>query len=160
MLLEPASRSCNGSNFAAQRDGAPKLRKVRRARSQWDSRTALAQPIKDFVRILRTPRARCKPPAAHLLDRRMLRFLYDGVLGALVAPQQAPEERMFEAVYTGNTRAVQVLLLEGVDPNACNEVGNRPLHVAAYHGHADVVQVLLEAGAPSWRLQCRMRRGC
>lgn len=63
---------------------------------------------------------------------------------------------LVRAAETGRVRDVRALLRRGVDVNG-RDVGddvaptNRPLAVAAEHGHLDVVNVLLAAGAsPDW----------
>ena len=42
---------------------------------------------------------------------------------------------------------VQGLLDSGAEVNKADGGGNTPLHGAAYHGHTDVVQLLLARGA-------------
>lgn len=73
---------------------------------------------------------------------------------------KTPKYRQFlaliEASKKGNVRSVRALLRRGVDVDG-RDVGDgvaptdRPLAVAAQHGHLDVVRVLLSAGAsPDW----------
>ena len=42
---------------------------------------------------------------------------------------------------------MRILLAWGADVNARGEAGYTPLHEAASHGHSDVVDVLIAAGA-------------
>ncbi len=52
------------------------------------------------------------------------------------------------AAINGNLEAVQLLLEHKADP-AFPRTGDSPVHVAALHGHRQVVEALLAAGAPS-----------
>ena len=54
---------------------------------------------------------------------------------------------LFEAVASGDPEAVVVALEAGDDVNALGEGGTTPLIQAAKLGHADLVELLLEAGA-------------
>jgi ankyrin repeat protein len=54
------------------------------------------------------------------------------------------------AVYEGHVEIVRVLLENGANPNAKNNIGRTPLHGAASLGHVDVVRVLLERGVDPW----------
>lgn len=67
-------------------------------------------------------------------------------------PQQAtPEQRKAQLLYAsakgGDAAAVKRMLSEGVLPDDGGEDGFTPLMTAAEAGHADVVGLLLEAGA-------------
>jgi ankyrin repeat protein len=42
------------------------------------------------------------------------------------------------------------LLERGADPNAKNDDGWTPLHIAAGEGHVEIVKLLLERGADPW----------
>ena len=57
------------------------------------------------------------------------------------------EEKLFDAVKSGDLTEVERLLNEGADVGARDQFGNTPLHVACYHGHTDIVRLLLERGA-------------
>jgi hypothetical protein len=52
-----------------------------------------------------------------------------------------------EAACLGEVKAVRFLLARGSDPNTRNAQGRTPLWRSAYNSHADIVQMLLEAGA-------------
>ncbi len=53
----------------------------------------------------------------------------------------------FAAVANGNAAEVERLLQLGIDPNTCENDGWLPLATAAYFGHVEVCQVLLNAHA-------------
>ena len=59
----------------------------------------------------------------------------------------AQETELHRAANEGDLRWVQHVLNSGVYVDATNGDGETPLDLAAEHGHADVVQVLLDAGA-------------
>lgn len=54
---------------------------------------------------------------------------------------------LMKAVEKNDVRRVGTLLAAGADPNKLEPNGDAPLVMAAYLGHADVVRMLLEAGA-------------
>jgi ankyrin repeat protein len=59
------------------------------------------------------------------------------------------------ACVSGNVDVVRLLLSRGADPNGHDEEMNAcPLSNAIRHGHAEVVDVLLEAGADATRPVC------
>uniref|UniRef100_A0AAV1U5X0 Ankyrin repeat protein n=1 Tax=Peronospora matthiolae TaxID=2874970 RepID=A0AAV1U5X0_9STRA len=65
-------------------------------------------------------------------------------LGELLAPTLTPEQELHAAIEQGLTDKVLHLLdEENVDPNVKNEAGNLPIHTAAYHGHVDILTILL-----------------
>ena len=52
---------------------------------------------------------------------------------------------LLSAVTKNQLKKVQFLLTQShVSPNHCNAVGQTALHLAAYHGHADIVKLLLQ----------------
>ncbi len=51
------------------------------------------------------------------------------------------------AIRMGNDRAAELLLAGGMDPNAADDDGARPLHLAAAHGSTALAERLIEAGA-------------
>ncbi|UJR29190.1 hypothetical protein I4U23_010404 [Adineta vaga] len=64
-------------------------------------------------------------------------------------PQKRPLSEFYEACHYGDFQRVQTLLLtmsleqiNSIEPN-----GSTALHVASYHGHADIVRILLATGA-------------
>jgi len=54
---------------------------------------------------------------------------------------------LLEAARTGDAAAVRALLQTGAEVNAARGDGITALHLAAEHGHAEVVRTLLDAGA-------------
>ena len=52
-----------------------------------------------------------------------------------------------DAAGTRPARAIALMLDLGFSPHACGDSGEQPLHSAAYNGNADVVRLLLQAGA-------------
>ncbi|KNC47028.1 ankyrin domain-containing protein [Thecamonas trahens ATCC 50062] len=64
------------------------------------------------------------------------------------ASQSTHENKLYEACMRGDVRAIAALLGKGVDPNAARGPNTwSALHAAAYHGPAEVVNLLLDAGA-------------
>ena len=55
--------------------------------------------------------------------------------------------KLMKAVKQGNAATVRQLIGEGVDVNETDSSGDVPLIMAAYLGHAEVVKLLLDAGA-------------
>jgi len=51
------------------------------------------------------------------------------------------------AVLSGDAEAVRELLLEGIDPDARDEHGQTALMLAAHHGHAAIIDMLIIARA-------------
>lgn len=56
-------------------------------------------------------------------------------------------QQVFQWVRAGDALALAPVLAERLPPNLCNEQGDSLLILAAYHGHGEVVQLLLAAGA-------------
>lgn len=61
---------------------------------------------------------------------------------------KSPEELLCAAAESGDAEAITGLLAEGADPTHFDASGLTPLMHAATGGHAAVVQLLLDAGAP------------
>ncbi|KAL1511160.1 hypothetical protein AB1Y20_005976 [Prymnesium parvum] len=57
------------------------------------------------------------------------------------------EAALLAAARDGNDAEVERLLANNADINATDEDGDTPLHLAAYHGHAEPVEMLLNKGA-------------
>jgi len=51
------------------------------------------------------------------------------------------------AAFHNRIEVVQYFINEGLDPNCSTGMIQTPLHFAAYAGHLDMVQLLIEAGA-------------
>lgn len=56
-------------------------------------------------------------------------------------------QQIFQWVRSGSSEELAPLLAQRLPPNLRNEQGDSLLILAAYHGHEDVVRLLLEAGA-------------
>ena len=69
---------------------------------------------------------------------------YPDLRGGLTDDDRAA---VVEAAGSGTADAVALMLGLGFSPHARNNLGEQPLHTAAYAGHADAVRLLLEAGA-------------
>ena len=54
---------------------------------------------------------------------------------------------LFSAAKSGDTEALRRLIAAGASPNATNEEGQTPLHIAAVEGHLGAVQTLIDSGA-------------
>ncbi|MDF2979154.1 MAG: ankyrin repeat protein [Actinomycetospora sp.] len=63
--------------------------------------------------------------------------------------------RVFTLARTGDAASLASYVDAGVPVNLTNEKGDTLLMLAAYHGHADAVRVLLERGADADRLNDR-----
>ena len=61
--------------------------------------------------------------------------------------QTATESDIFSKARAGDIEAVKAYLQEGTGPSVRDSKGNTPLIIAAGRGHADVITLLLEAGA-------------
>lgn len=93
------------------------------------------------------------PPASRRLD--IARLLLSGVAAAACAlapgmPAQADEaadQDLVAAVYSGNLRAMQEALRQGGSFNARDENGYTPLHWAAFRGYVVLAGYMLDRGA-------------
>ena len=54
---------------------------------------------------------------------------------------------LHEAVNSGHSKLLNLLLEHGGDPNCCTYSGYTPLHLAASSGHLDCIRVLLASNA-------------
>ncbi|PTB62406.1 ankyrin [Trichoderma citrinoviride] len=63
--------------------------------------------------------------------------------------------RMYDAARKGETAVFEQALPAGLPPNMTNEKGDTLLMLAAYHGHADLVRLLIQHGADPNRLNDR-----
>ncbi len=57
------------------------------------------------------------------------------------------EDLLFKAIEEENVQEVETLLQKGAKVEKKNEDGNTPLHVAAYKGNVDIIEILLKFGA-------------
>ena len=66
----------------------------------------------------------------------------------IIAPEKTEGEKFFAAVEAGRVDDVrQYVQMRGMNPSLLNAAGNAPIHVASYHGHEAIVDMLLAAGA-------------
>ncbi|CAJ0551673.1 Ff.00g056520.m01.CDS01 [Fusarium sp. VM40] len=63
--------------------------------------------------------------------------------------------KMYEAARQGDVSTFEQALPAGLPPNLTNDKGDTLLMLAAYHGHADLVKVLIQHGADPNRLNDR-----
>ncbi|KAM5352053.1 hypothetical protein ACJ41O_004776 [Fusarium nematophilum] len=63
--------------------------------------------------------------------------------------------RMFDSARNGDEAVFQQALPAGLPPNLTNDKGDTLLMLAAYHGHADLVHLLIQHGADPNRLNDR-----
>ena len=54
------------------------------------------------------------------------------------------DDELLKAAENGNLIKVQTALENGANPNAKNNDGWTPLHIAAYKGHVEIVKILLD----------------
>ena len=67
--------------------------------------------------------------------------LVGGTLAAIAEP-------LHDAAKDGDIEQVKALLInKGADVNGPNDIGNMPLHLAAFEGHTELVGLLIENGA-------------
>lgn len=57
------------------------------------------------------------------------------------------EKRLIDSAASGNCEEAQKCIELGVNLNAANQYGATALHLAALHGHEEVVKALLQSGA-------------
>lgn len=76
------------------------------------------------------------------------RRLHNATLNDINAPHpETGQTPLYCAARVGNAVAVRYLTENGADPDVKQRSKSTALHVAAYYGHPDVVQCLLECGA-------------
>ena len=79
-------------------------------------------------------------------DRQVRQLLNAGVDLNARHPDEGSTALSTAALH-GQLEIANLLLERGADPNATNNDGNAPLHVAAFLCHADIVELLLDRGA-------------
>ena len=82
----------------------------------------------------------------HLLLTTIATVLLVGC-GESQSTVNAPDISIHDAVKKRNITAVKQHLADGVDVNAGNVFGTTPLHFAAWVGHKEIVELLIENGA-------------
>jgi ankyrin repeat protein len=58
------------------------------------------------------------------------------------------------------SKIVEKLVDMNSDPNARDQDGMTPLHIASYFGHVDVVEMLIKRRTPSFIKSCTFSRSC
>jgi ankyrin repeat protein len=72
---------------------------------------------------------------------------------------QAQTTPLHQAVLTGDRAAAQRLIRSGVDVNAANRYGVTPLLLAAQRGNAELIELLLNAGASVTTAEAKLPEG-
>ncbi|KAF4501405.1 ankyrin [Fusarium agapanthi] len=75
--------------------------------------------------------------------------------GSLTSEMIEFASRMYDAARKGDVATFEQALPAGLPPNLTNDKGDTLLMLAAYHGHADLVKVLVQHGADPNRLNDR-----
>ncbi|KAL7813168.1 ankyrin [Trichoderma aethiopicum] len=83
-----------------------------------------------------------------------------GSQAAPIPPGLTPElvafaSQMYDSARQGQIAVFEQALPAGLPPNLTNEKGDTLLMLAAYHGHADLVRLLIQHGADPNRLNDR-----
>ena len=68
-------------------------------------------------------------------------------IAAVVLVGCGPSMSIYDAATEGNIEVVKQHLANGADVNASNMHGETPLHRAAWYGHKEVIQLLINNGA-------------
>ncbi|KAL3952223.1 hypothetical protein ACCO45_013940 [Purpureocillium lilacinum] len=79
----------------------------------------------------------------------------DGSGSSLSPEAVALAARMFDSARSGDMPIFEQALPAGLPPNMTNDKGDTLLMLAAYHGHADLVRLLVQHGADPNRLNDR-----
>lgn len=72
-----------------------------------------------------------------------------GADGGYVTSQHHAEEALMTSVAEGDIFQVRVALSEGVDPDCVDDEMSTPLHVAAFLGHVEIVELILQTSRKS-----------
>ncbi|GAQ82666.1 potassium channel [Klebsormidium nitens] len=80
-------------------------------------------------------------------DDQHLTDLADEVSRVVARKEEEMVVQLCAAAATGDLRTVRQLMLSGIDPNAGDFDGRRPIHVAAAMGYDDCVRFLISNGA-------------
>lgn len=75
-------------------------------------------------------------------------FLADSPVGQWIAPRASAKDALEEAIRAGDLQKCSAIIesdFNGVDH--VNELGDSYLHQAAFHGHVEVVRMLIDVGA-------------
>ncbi|KAK0384367.1 hypothetical protein NLU13_8454 [Sarocladium strictum] len=80
---------------------------------------------------------------------------FDGNSGSLPPEAVAFAGRMYDAARKGDVSVFEQALPAGLPSNMTNEKGDTLLMLAAYHGHANLVKLLIQHGADPNRLNDR-----
>ena len=66
---------------------------------------------------------------------------------APASPLPRGSEALFDAIWTGDIEAVQILVNEGLPVNVSDEDGDPLLHEAIWRNHPEIARILIDAGA-------------
>lgn len=80
-------------------------------------------------------------------DAETVRMLLRAEPNLVRRAQAADPQLLVDAAGSNRLEAVRLMLESGFDPNPGDSTPTTPLHQAAFHGHVEMAELLLEAGA-------------
>ena len=80
-------------------------------------------------------------------DEGKARMLLEGQSGLVAQVQDADPQLIVDAAGSNRLDAMRLMLALGFDPNTGDSTPSAPLHQAAFHGHLEMVKLLIDGGA-------------